>query len=145
MTVSSSARPIPDLSYKPGLQRNLLSRLLTLIAGLFSAICVLPLVLVLAYVLIMGGGKISLGLLTQLPPPPGLEGGGIGNAIIGTIIVSIIAGLIAQGMAPFEAAGAATWIHGEAAAAFGPGLIAEDICEGIPGVLRGLDARRRET
>ena len=95
MTVSSSARPIPDLSYKPSLQRNLLSRLLTLIAGLFSAICVLPLVLVLAYVLIMGGGKISLGLLTQLPPPPGLEGGGIGNAIIGTIIVSIIAGLIA--------------------------------------------------
>ncbi|QBE69076.1 Phosphate transport system permease protein PstA [Synechococcus sp. WH 8101] len=95
MTVSSSARPIPDLSYKPGLQRNLLSRLLTLIAGLFSAICVLPLVLVLAYVLIMGGGKISLALFTQLPPPPGLEGGGIGNAIIGTIIVSIIAGLIA--------------------------------------------------
>jgi len=95
MTVSSSARPIPDLSYKPGLQRNLLSRLLTLIAGLFSAICVLPLVLVLAYVLIMGGGKISLTLFTQLPPPPGLEGGGIGNAIIGTIIVSIIAGLIA--------------------------------------------------
>ena len=95
MTVSSSARPIPDLSYKPGLQRNLLSRLLTLIAGLFSAICVLPLVLVLAYVLIMGGGKISLALFTQLPPPPGLEGGGIGNAIIGTIIVSIIDGLIA--------------------------------------------------
>lgn len=95
MTVSSSARPIPDLSYKPGLQRNLLSRLLTLVAGLFSAICVLPLVLVLAYVLIMGGGKISLALFTQLPPPPGLEGGGIGNAIIGTIIVSIIAGLIA--------------------------------------------------
>lgn len=95
MTVSSSARPIPDLSYKPSLQRNLLSRLLTLIAGLFSAICVLPLVLVLAYVLIMGGGKISLALFTQLPPPPGLEGGGIGNAIIGTIIVSIIAGLIA--------------------------------------------------
>jgi phosphate transport system permease protein len=95
MTVSSSAHPIPDLSYKPSLQRNLLSRLLTLIAGLFSAICVLPLVLVLAYVLIMGGGKISLTLFTQLPPPPGLEGGGIGNAIIGTIIVSIIAGLIA--------------------------------------------------
>lgn len=95
MTIFSSARPIPDLSYKPGLQRNLLSRLLTLIAGLFSAICVLPLVLVLAYVLIMGGGKISLALFTQLPPPPGLEGGGIGNAIIGTIIVSIIAGLIA--------------------------------------------------
>jgi len=94
MTISSS-RAVPDLSYKPGLKRNLLSRVLTLIAGLFSAIAVLPLVLVLGYVLIKGGGKISLALLTELPPPPGLEGGGIGNAIIGTIVVSIIAGLIA--------------------------------------------------
>ena len=64
-------------------------------AGLFSAIAVLPLIAVLVYVLIKGGQKISFTLLTELPPPPGLEGGGIENAIIGSFVVTIIAALIA--------------------------------------------------
>ena len=98
MTFSSSARTaegLPDLSYKPGLGRNISSRVLTVIAGISSAIAVLPLLLVLGYVLLKGASKISLTLLTELPPPPGLEGGGIGNAILGTLVVTIIAGLVA--------------------------------------------------
>jgi phosphate transport system permease protein len=98
MTFSSSARTaegLPDLSYKPGLGRNISSRVLTVIAGIFSAIAVLPLLLVLGYVLLKGASKISLTLLTELPPPPGLEGGGIGNAILGTLVVTVIAGLVA--------------------------------------------------
>ena len=98
MTYSSSIRTAegrPDLSYKPALSRNIGSRILTIISGLFAAIAVLPLILVLGYVLIRGASKISITLLTELPPPPGLEGGGIGNAIIGTIVVTLIAGLVA--------------------------------------------------
>ena len=98
MTFSSShrlANGVPDLAYKQGLRRNLIARLLTVIAGLFAAIAVLPLIAVLIYVLIKGGQKISLTLLTELPPPPGLEGGGIANAIIGSIIVTLIAAVIA--------------------------------------------------
>jgi len=98
MTFSSShrlANGVPDLAYKQGLRRNLIARLLTVIAGLFAAIAVLPLIAVLIYVLIKGGQKISLTLLTELPPPPGLEGGGIANAIIGSIVVTLIAAVIA--------------------------------------------------
>ena len=98
MALSSSRRiteRIPDLTYKPGIARNLCSRFLTLLAGLFSLIAVLPLILVLGYVLMKGASKINIGLLTQLPPPPGLEGGGIGNAIIGTFVVTLVAGLVA--------------------------------------------------
>ena len=98
MTFSSShrlANGVPDLAYKQGLQRNLIARLLTVIAGLFAVIAVLPLIAVLVYVLIKGGQKISLALLTELPPPPGLEGGGIANAIIGSIVVTLIAAVIA--------------------------------------------------
>lgn len=98
MTFSSSTRRangVPDLAYKQGLRRNLIARLLTMTAGLFSAIAVLPLIAVLVYVLIKGGQKISFTLFTELPPPPGLDGGGIGNAIIGSFVVTIIAALIA--------------------------------------------------
>ena len=98
MTFSSShrlANGVPDLAYKQGLRRNLIARLLTVIAGLFAAIAVLPLIAVLIFFLIKGGQKISLTLLTELPPPPGLEGGGIANAIIGSIIVTLIAAVIA--------------------------------------------------
>jgi NAD(P)H-hydrate repair Nnr-like enzyme with NAD(P)H-hydrate dehydratase domain len=41
-------------------------------------------------------------------------------------------------MPAFEAAAAAVWLHGEAAQAFGPGLISEDLPEVLPQVLRRL-------
>jgi phosphate transport system permease protein len=83
------------LTFDPTLKRNRLNRLLTSIAALFAAIAVLPLFLVILYVLIQGGRLMSLTLFTQLPPPPGLEGGGIGNAVLGTIIVTLVASAIA--------------------------------------------------
>ena len=95
---SSTARSeadIPDLSYKSWRKRNLGSRFLSLLAGLFALLCVLPLIAVLAYVLIKGISTINWDLFTQLPPPPGGEGGGVGNAILGSIVVTTIAALIA--------------------------------------------------
>jgi NAD(P)H-hydrate epimerase len=56
----------------------------------------------------------------------------------GDVLAGCILGLLAQGMEPFEAAAAAAWIQGDAAAAFGPGLMASDIVSCIPGVLRRL-------
>ena len=90
-----ASEAIPDLSYKPSLARNVRSRILTVIAAIFSAVAVLPLILVLGYVIVKGGSKISLALFTELPPPPGLDGGGIANAIVGTIVVTVVAALIA--------------------------------------------------
>lgn len=65
--------------------------------------------------------------------PPTLATGGSGDVLAG-----LIAGLLVQGVAPFEAASAAAWVHGAAASAFGPGLIAEDLPDQVPGVLKGL-------
>ena len=65
--------------------------------------------------------------------PPFLATAGAGDVLTG-----IATGLLAQGMPAFEAAAAAVWLHGEAASAFGPGLIAEDLPEQLPGLYRGL-------
>ena len=83
------------LQYNPSLWRNRFNQILTGLAALFAAVAVLPLFLVLLYVLVQGGRLLSFGLFTQLPPAPGLEGGGIGNAILGTLIVTGIASSIA--------------------------------------------------
>ncbi len=56
----------------------------------------------------------------------------------GDVLGGIIAGLLAQGMDAFLAAAAAVWMHGAAAEAFGPGLLAEDLPDLLPRVLRGL-------
>jgi len=89
------SRPNRSLYFNPKLPRNRWNFALTAVAVGFSCIAVLPLILVLGYVLLKGGSFLSVSLLTELPPPPGLEEGGIGNAIIGTILVTLIASLIA--------------------------------------------------
>ncbi|MEX0839070.1 MAG: NAD(P)H-hydrate dehydratase [Parvibaculum sp.] len=65
-------------------------------------------------------------------------GAELATAGSGDVLGGIVLGLLAQDMPPFEAAAAGVWLHGEAGAAFGPGLIAEDISEMLPSVLRDL-------
>jgi NAD(P)H-hydrate epimerase len=69
--------------------------------------------------------------------PPTLATAGSGDVLSG-----IVLGLLAQGMEPFLAAAAAVWLHGAAAVAFGPGLIAEDLPDLLPSVFRRLQGAR---
>ena len=94
-TIREGFRPIPDLTLKKSHPRNITGSILTTLAGLFAFIAVLPLVLVLGYVLYKGASKLSFDLFFLEQPAPGLDYGGIGNAIQGSLIVTLIASLVA--------------------------------------------------
>jgi ADP-dependent NAD(P)H-hydrate dehydratase / NAD(P)H-hydrate epimerase len=57
----------------------------------------------------------------------------------GDVLGGIILGLLAQNVDAFPAAAAAVWLHGAAASSFGAGLIAEDLPDLLPAVLRQLE------
>ena len=65
--------------------------------------------------------------------PAWLATAGSGDVLVGTI-----AGWISQNVNAFEAACMGSWLHGEAASSFGPGLIATDIATQYPAVLKRL-------
>jgi len=65
--------------------------------------------------------------------PPYLATAGSGDVLAGFIV-----GLMAQGLPAYEAACAGAWFHGVCATAFGPGLIADDLADMLPDVLRKL-------
>ncbi|MCL4105239.1 UNVERIFIED_CONTAM: hypothetical protein GTU68_055370 [Idotea baltica] len=62
----------------------------------------------------------------------------LATAGAGDVLAGFITGLMARGWSPFEAAKAAAWLHVECARSFGPGLIAEDLSDELPKVLRNL-------
>jgi NAD(P)H-hydrate epimerase len=62
--------------------------------------------------------------------PPTLATAGSGDVLAG-----IITGLLGLQMPPFQAAAMGVWLHGQAAAGFGLGLIAEDLPDRLPAAL----------
>lgn len=56
----------------------------------------------------------------------------------GDVLAGFITGLLARGFDALSAAESGAWLHVEAARRFGPGLIAEDLPEELPGVLAAI-------
>src|SRR5450432_354649 len=106
-------------------------------SSLCAGISAVILLLILGYVFREGAGAINLPFLTQLPRPVGVEGGGVANGIVGSLIIVGISILIA---API---GILTGIY---LALFGRGPLAEfarfmaDVLSGVPSIAIGLFA-----
>lgn len=78
-------------------------------------------------------GALAESHLTGAQAAPWLATAGSGDVLAG-----LIAGLLARGFSPLQAVETAVALHGAAARAVGPGLIAEDLPEALPAVLRDL-------
>jgi phosphate transport system permease protein len=74
--------------------RSLLDRILTLLALGLSGLALLPLFSVLYMLLVRGGELLSPRLFTELTPGTDMDGGGIGNALLGTLVVVSLASVL---------------------------------------------------
>ena len=66
------------------------------LTGLITALALVPLFWIIGHVVYQGGQYITPAFFTELPTPPGVEGGGVWNAIQGTILLVILASLFAM-------------------------------------------------
>jgi phosphate transport system permease protein len=89
------ARSAPDMRRSFLDRRSLTNRILTLLLWLLAVLASVPLFSVLFMLISRGGARLDFATLTQLPPAGFMPGGGIGNAIVGTLVMVGIAGLIA--------------------------------------------------
>ena len=78
-------------------------------------------------------GRVAVNAAIDERAAPWLATAGAGDVLAG-----IVCGLMARRLPAYDAAKAGAWLHVEAARAFGPGLIAEDLPEMLPRVFRDL-------
>lgn len=75
--------------------RRILSRLIVLLCGLAVLIALVPLALILFYVVSQGITSLNLSFFTQMPRPVGEPGGGMANAIVGSLMIVGLGALFA--------------------------------------------------
>jgi phosphate transport system permease protein len=85
----------PVLTHSWADRRALRNGMFTIGAWLVALIAAIPLVSVLYMLIVQGGSRLSTDLFTELPPAGFEMGGGFGNAIVGTILMVVIASIIA--------------------------------------------------
>jgi len=111
---------------------DLVMRGLCSIAALASAGI---LVVLLLHVVVNGAGALSLELLTSLPAPMGLEGGGIRHALVGT---AIIVGMACLWSLPLGI-GAGVYLAEYADVRFGTAVrFTADVLSGVPSIVIGI-------
>jgi phosphate transport system permease protein len=94
---STLTAPPESSSFRRSLgdRRTLGNALLTGLAIAFSLIAMFPLFSVLYMLLVKGAALLSPSLFTELTPGAGMDGGGISNAIVGTLVVVVVATALA--------------------------------------------------
>src|SRR5260370_13378947 len=94
-TISCTAAVlIPHISIPPiTLRRRVVDHAMTGVAALTVVVVLVPLFAIFAYLVYKGIGSINVAFLTQTPKPVGEAGGGMANAIRGSMVILAIASL----------------------------------------------------
>src|ERR1700683_4659627 len=129
---------LPKLERSLRQPRLLFSYVMSLLTGAATIAALFPLISVLYLLVKRGGASLSLTTLSSLPPAAMMTGGGFGNAIVGTVLIVLIATLISVPIGVLAA------IY---TAEFGPDTrltqsvrFAAKVLTGLPSILAGVFA-----
>lgn len=92
LAITSASRPM-DLTRKRR-WRSIFSRVMDWVAGLLTLGALVPLASVLYMVAYRGAGNFRWSMLWELPPAAGMDGGGFGNALVGTLLLVALGALV---------------------------------------------------
>jgi phosphate transport system permease protein len=115
--------------------RRAVNAVMLMATGLTTALALVPLFWIIGYVVVQGGRHINLAFFTQLPTPPGVAGGGVWNAIQGTILLVILSGIFAIPPGVLAAFYAAYFPNTPLGIAL---RFSTDVLAGVPSIVIGL-------
>ncbi|MGB5153573.1 MAG: phosphate ABC transporter permease PstA [Candidatus Sulfotelmatobacter sp.] len=131
-TTHTSALPPPI-----ALRRRITDHVMTGTAVLTVLLVLIPLFAIFAYLVYRGVGSINWAFFTQTPRPVGEAGGGMANAIVGSIIILIIASLMGIPVG----IGAGIYLAEYGRNRFGDAIrFVADVLNGVPSIVIGIVA-----
>jgi phosphate transport system permease protein len=124
---------VPQIS----LWRRGMDRFMTGVAVLTVVLVLLPLGAIFAYLIYKGAGSINWAFLTQTPQPVGEPGGGMANAIVGSMVILAIASLMGVPLG----IGAGVYLAEYGRNRYGDIVrFVSDVLNGVPSIVIGIVA-----
>ena len=118
-------------------RRKTLNGFMLILTGLATLSALVPLFWIIGYVIYKGAPSLNIAFFTQLPRPVGMAGGGVLHAIQGTLIVTLLAALMAVPPGVLAAFYASRYPNTPLGIAL---RFSTDVLSGIPSIVVGLFA-----
>ena len=122
---------------RSALRRRIFTRFMGGLAALAALGAIVPLVVVFGYLVLKGASSLNLAFFLHNPRPVGVEGGGMANAIVGTLVLILVAAAV--GVPIGMGAGMYLAEHGAATLATSVRFFA-DVLNGLPSIVIGIFA-----
>ncbi len=131
--VNIAQSTVPPIS----LRRRVTDRVMTGLSVLTVIIVLAPLFAIFAYLVYRGIGSIDWNFLTQTPKPVGEAGGGMANAIVGSLLILGVASLLGVPLG----IGAGIYLAEYGRNRFGDAVrFTADVLNGVPSIVVGIVA-----
>ncbi|HEY8848631.1 MAG TPA: phosphate ABC transporter permease PstA [Thermoanaerobaculia bacterium] len=119
------------------MRRKITSQVFVVLCGVAVVLALIPLAMILFYVIAHGATALNLAFFTQVPRPVGEAGGGMANAIVGTLVLITIASAMAVPIGVMCGMHVAEFGGTSFASAV---RFAADVLNGVPSIVIGIFA-----